>query len=274
MDSANVAGTHGGKAKVDGGNTFEDWHTYEIDWKPESLTWSVDGKTVRTLNRDDTWNATANRFEYPQTPSRLSMSLWPAGQASNPKGTIKWAGGEIDWNSQDIKDKGYYYAKIGEVNVECYNPPAGANVKGNNSYIYTDESGLNNSVAITDKSTIMASHEATGLNMTYDPHPSSSATSSASNSVPTHQGGTGNEPGRHSGGSAGSGSSDSGSSGSSSGSNGSGSGSGSGSSGGSFSQGTSSGDSNGQNSAASPNERVVRGSFFAVLVAVIVLVTL
>ena len=34
-------------------------------------------KKVRTLNKNDTWNETSNRYDYPQTPSRIQFSLWP-----------------------------------------------------------------------------------------------------------------------------------------------------------------------------------------------------
>lgn len=270
---------NGGKSNVDGGDTFDNWHTYEIDWTPDSVNWIIDGSVTRTLKKADTWNATSNQFEFPQTPSRLQMSLWPAGQASNAEGTIEWAGGKIDWNSQDIKDKGYYYATIGEITVECYDPPKGANVNGDKSYIYTDSAATNNSIEVTNEDTVLSSFGATGTNMTVSSSTPTATTSStrtsgsssststgSSDTVPEVNGGSGNEPG-NSNGSGGSGSG---------GSGGSGGGSGGGSD--TFSQGddpsTDSNNSGGKNSAASQNERVLKGSFFAVLVAIVVLVTM
>ncbi|KAJ5988765.1 glycosidase crf2 [Penicillium waksmanii] len=251
-----------GNASIDGADTFDTWHTYEIDWQPEQTQWIVDGDVKRTLKKSDTWNETANRYQYPQTPARLQMSLWPAGQASNAQGTIDWAGGEIDWDSEDIKDKGYYYASIAEVDVECYDPPSEAKKSGNTSYIYTSDSAMEADIAITGNDTVLGSLGATGLDMDLGAGSSSTATASGSDSVPSSNGGG-------SGGMSGNSSTSSSSS-----SSGSGSGSSTTSGGGAaatttgFSQG---GDGNG---ATTVNERALSGSLFAVLVAVVVLVTL
>lgn len=234
---------------MSGEDTFSDWHTYELDWTPDQVQWIIDGEVKRTLKKSDTWNAEKNRYQFPQTPARLQMSLWPAGLASNPKGTIDWAGGVIDWNSQDIQQEGYYYATVGQVDVQCYQPPAGTPQTGDNAYIYTNEAALVNDIAITDNSTVLASMGATGLNMNLGAGSSSSAAASASDSVPTNSGGSG---GMAAGGAAGS----SAASASPSASPG-------------FSQGTGQG-----NSAPKSNERVLRGSLFAVLVAVVALVAL
>ncbi|KAF7119240.1 hypothetical protein CNMCM5793_008988 [Aspergillus hiratsukae] len=252
--------THGGNASVPGGDTFGEWHEYTIDWKPDAITWSVDGEVKRTLTKDSTYNETSKVYEYPQTPSRMQLSLWPAGQASNAPGTIAWAGGEINWDSEDIQDPGYYYATFGEITVECYDPPSGAGT-GNKAYIFTDKAGVESSIQITNNNTVLASFGATGLDM--DLGASSSASGSANqtgtgaNTVPSGNGGAGTVPGSSQGGSSGSGTSTSGSTGSSTG----------------FSQGGSTTTSN-TNAAPSQNERVLNGSFFAVLVAVVALVTL
>ncbi|KAF7592707.1 hypothetical protein BBP40_012538 [Aspergillus hancockii] len=257
---------NGGKAAT-GTSTYEEWHEYEIDWKPDAITWSVDGQVKRTLTKESTWNETANRYQYPQTPSRMQLSLWPAGQASNAEGTIEWAGGEIDWDSEDIKKDGYYSASFGEIKVECYNAPKDSG-DGKKSYIFTKADGLEGSVQITNNDTVLASLGATGLNPSLGASSASSSSSGSAsgNSVPSNRGGSGNEPGSNST----STSTSSGSGSSSSGNSDSG-----------FSQGSSDGSSSSSssnsssaNDAASANERVMRGSFFAVLVAVVVLVTL
>ncbi|GES66119.1 cell wall glucanase [Aspergillus terreus] len=249
---------NGGNASVPGGDTFDEWHEYTIDWKPEAITWSVDGEVKRTLERSSTWNETGNRYMYPQTPMRMQLSLWPAGQASNAAGTIAWAGGQVDWNSQDIQEKGYYYATFGEISVECYDPPKSSYSLGSKSYIFVDEDGLESSVRVTDNSTVLASLGATGLDMDLGGSDSSGNSSSSgnstSNSIPQTHIGSGNAAGN-------------------SGSTGNSSSSGSSDSSG-FSQGNSDSGSNDSNGASSPNERVLRGSFFAVLVAVVVLVAL
>lgn len=154
---------NGNNLTVPGGNTVENMHEYCIDWKEDTLDWSIDGKIQRTLERKNTWNSTANRFDYPQTPARIMLSLWPAGLPTNAKGTIDWAGGEIDWNSPYMQE-GYYYARFQEVTVECYDPPSGAQKQGDKTYKYTDEAGTNNTVAITNDEVILGSLRGTGEN--------------------------------------------------------------------------------------------------------------
>lgn len=138
-------------------------HEYCVDWKEDTLTWTINGKTQRTLERESTWNKTSGRYSYPQTPARVMLSLWPAGLPTNEKGTIDWAGGEIDWNSPYMTN-GYYAARFSEVTVECYDPPEGAQIKGKKTYKYTDEAGTNNTVAITDDVVVLGSLMGTGEN--------------------------------------------------------------------------------------------------------------
>ena len=81
-----------------------------------------------------------------------------------------------------MKDAGYFFAMIKEVNLQCYDPPEGASESGNQAYIYNDKSGLNNTVEIVNKNTVLKSLQGTGLN------PDLGAPSgSASSSVPTNQ---------------------------------------------------------------------------------------
>jgi hypothetical protein len=143
------------------GNTVEKVHEYCVDWKPDTLKWLIDGKEMRSVERKDTWNSTAGRFDFPQTPSRIMLSLWPAGLPSNEKGTIDWAGGEIDWNSPYMQN-GYYYAMVKSVSVECYDPPSGAKGSGSKSYVYTDRAATNNTVELSNKQVILGSLYATG----------------------------------------------------------------------------------------------------------------
>lgn len=152
---------NGKNLTVQGSNTVEQMHEYCLDWKQDSLTWTIDGKDQRTLDRKSTWNSTSGRFDYPQTPARIMLSLWPAGLASNAKGTIDWAGGEIDWNSPYMQN-GYYYARVSDVTVECYDAPSGAKKQGDKSYQYTDKAGTNDTVAITNKQVILGSLMGTG----------------------------------------------------------------------------------------------------------------
>jgi beta-glucanase (GH16 family) len=238
-------------------------HEYEIDWQYDTITWSIDGKVVRTLDRDSTWNATANRYSYPQTPCRVQLSLWPGGLSTNGQGTIDWAGGLVQWDSQYMQN-GYYYATFDEVSVQCYDPPTNANVNGSKSYIFTNDALTNSTVEITDENTVLKSFLATGLNVTAG---DASASASASGSAKTSNvetipglsgGGTGNN------GQRGDNSTDSSSSSSDSGST-SASATGSASTG--FVQGDGSGSGAGQ--LGGNSEAVLRGSLFAVVIAVI-----
>jgi hypothetical protein len=240
-------------------------HTYEIDWQPDSITWSINGNVVRTLNRSDTWNDTSNMYNYPQTPARVQLSLWPGGLPTNGKGTIEWAGGLVDWNSPYMATAGntkYYYATFSEVDIECYNPPDGANIQGSKSYIYTDAAGTNNTVEITNDNTVLRSLLGTGTNMSANyPSAASSASGSAQTSnLATIPGLSGAGPGTNG---------QRGDTTTSSSSSATGSGSGSAATGG-FVQGNPLGSSG----APPRQETVLQGSFFAVLVAVVALIVL
>lgn len=162
-------------------DTFQNYHTYEFDWSPDSVTWSIDGQSLRTLKKSDTWNSTSNRFEYPQTPARIQLSLWPGGLSTNAEGTIAWAGGVINWDAPDVTNAGYFYAMVSDVNVECYSAPAGASTPGSKAYVYTASSGLNNSVAITDDNTVLNNFLDSGL----DPTAGASGTSSSAGAAAT-----------------------------------------------------------------------------------------
>ena len=239
-------------------------HTYEFDWQPDTITWSIDGKVVRTLNKADTWNSTSNMFNYPQTPARVQLSLWPGGLSTNGEGTIAWAGGLVQWNSPYMAN-GYYYATFSEVNIQCYDPPAGANSSGSTSYIYTNDAGTNQSVSITNDKTVLKSLLGTGTNMSanYPSAASSSAGSAGTSEVATIPGLNGAGPGTN--GQRGDTSSSAGAGGSSA----TGSGPGSSATGG-FVQGS----GNGSSGAPPRPEVVLQGSFFAVLVAIVGLLVL
>ncbi|KAK8193535.1 cell wall glucanase [Phyllosticta capitalensis] len=260
--------------KHDTSNTFDNEHEYTIDWQPDQLTWSIDGNVVRTLKKSDTWNATSGAFAYPQTPSRVQLSLWPAGLASNGKGTIEWAGGLIDWSAgSPAMQNGYYYASVSSVDVECYDPPSGANKTGSKSYSYESMAGTNASIAITDNSVILGSLQGTGE----DPDkgkakasgtgssPSTSATSQPE-SVPGVSGGGNSDPNA-------SGSSDQ--NGSATGNSSNGGSGGSGSSGSGFTQGGgASGSGNNSGAAVARPEGIVGGSVFALVACVVAMLAL
>ncbi|KAL9594287.1 MAG: hypothetical protein Q9219_007114 [cf. Caloplaca sp. 3 TL-2023] len=64
------------------------FHTYALDWSPTALVWSIDGNVVRTLNAAE---ADGNGDQYPQSPMKVSLSLWDAGDPD--AATQVWGGG-------------------------------------------------------------------------------------------------------------------------------------------------------------------------------------
>ena len=161
-------------------NTVSNTHTYMIDWQPDSLSWYIDGKLQRTKSRNETYNSTTQQYHYPQSPSRVQLSLWPAGLSSNGEGTIEWAGGLVDWNSQYMQN-GYYYAMVSDVSVKCYDPPDGWNNNfGNKAYYYENTYGTNDTVAIGNNNTQLASFYATGNDPKKDPNAAASSAAAGS----------------------------------------------------------------------------------------------
>ncbi|GAA5976101.1 hypothetical protein JCM11641_003282 [Rhodosporidiobolus odoratus] len=105
--------SHGGTASVKNRDTT--YSTYGLTWTPTQLMWTINGKTVRTLKKSDTKDG-----RYPQTPSRVQFSVWPAGVDGASQGTIDWSGGLIDWSSPDYTSQGYYAAYVQWLSIQCY----------------------------------------------------------------------------------------------------------------------------------------------------------
>ncbi|KAI0947732.1 hypothetical protein AcW1_009416 [Taiwanofungus camphoratus] len=87
-------------------DTFSNYHDFTLDWQPDSLTWLVDGQTVRTLLASEATDNSTGVSKYPNTPSRIELSLWPAGINTSAPGTVQWAGGMINWNDPDYQSAG------------------------------------------------------------------------------------------------------------------------------------------------------------------------
>ncbi|KAF8889590.1 concanavalin A-like lectin/glucanase domain-containing protein [Infundibulicybe gibba] len=81
-------------------DTSSNYHDFTIDWQPQAMTFSVDGKAVRVVNQADNVDSTG-LSRYPNTPSRIQLSIWPAGINTSAPGTVEWAGGMISWNDPD-----------------------------------------------------------------------------------------------------------------------------------------------------------------------------
>jgi len=131
-------------------DTYANYHDYTIDWQPETLTYLVDGQVVRTINKADlTVNGVS---EYPSTPARIQLSLWPAGTASSAAGTVQWSGGLINYDDPDYVAAGHFYALVQSVNVTCADPQTpGPDIT---AYVYGANSSTNTpSVALTNATT-------------------------------------------------------------------------------------------------------------------------
>ncbi|RDL36583.1 Concanavalin A-like lectin [Venustampulla echinocandica] len=251
-------------------DTFSTFHTYEIQWTPDTVTWLIDGQEGRVLERKKTFNATTNQYMFPQTPARVQLSLWPGGLPTNGKGTIDWAGGLVDWtNAVDIKNNGYYYATFDWVEISCYD--AGSSSLGSNkgtSYTYNNEAGTNNTVVLGDKKTVLKSLLGTGLDMDAGDSSASSSGTKPANTAGLVPGlnGADPRPGADSHESSAGSSDPSATAGASP--------SPTGASDGQFNQGASSSSKSGADKLAGSQEKVLKGSVFAGIVAVVAMMAL
>jgi len=135
-------------------DTYANYHNYTIDWQPDALTWEIDGNVVRTVKKSDLGGA------YPSAPSRIQISIWPAGIAGEPSGTVEWAGGMINWNDPDYIAAGnQFYARFNSITVECNDAAFGAVPSNAVSYVYganTTSGGIiMPGVALTNQSTML-----------------------------------------------------------------------------------------------------------------------
>ncbi|EFY92328.1 putative glycosidase CRH2 [Metarhizium acridum] len=209
-------------------DTFHNFHEYEIRWTPDKIEWLVDGQVGRTKLRKDTWNETSQSWMYPQTPARVQLSIWPGGASTNAKGTVDWAGGPMDWDAEDIKNVGYFYATFSEVTMECYNAKSAPGTNSGKSYTYNSVKGTNDTVVDGKGDTVLGSFEGTGFNMMKDKASASQSADKPKNTAATIPGGSSGGTGQDHSGNSGSnsGSSSGGNSGGNSGGSGGNSGSG------------------------------------------------
>lgn len=110
-------------------------HTYAVDWTKDKIDWIIDGVTVRTIAYADA----VGGKNYPQTPMRLKLGNWIAGDPdTNAEGTIEWAGGETDFSEVP------FIMYVESVSVTNYNPAS--------AYEWTDKSGSYESIKLLDSS--------------------------------------------------------------------------------------------------------------------------
>ena len=116
MGHINYTAATGGVHNISSDSAAE-FHKYSINWHPESLEWLIDDKLVRKLDKEDTLQDGV--YKYPQTPSRVQISIWPAGIESVAEGTRAWAGGMIDWSDDDYVSSGYFWNTIQSIEIAC-----------------------------------------------------------------------------------------------------------------------------------------------------------
>ncbi|KAJ3011379.1 UNVERIFIED_CONTAM: hypothetical protein HDU68_001696, partial [Siphonaria sp. JEL0065] len=105
----------------------QNWHTYRIDWLPDSITWSVDGAAVHVQTKADTFEKSDtgdmakdsngkgyDHFHYPVTPLTVNLGIW------NSQSPI-WANGPINW--KDPATRNGFSAQVASLKVSCYTPP-------------------------------------------------------------------------------------------------------------------------------------------------------
>ncbi|KDQ16709.1 glycoside hydrolase family 16 protein [Botryobasidium botryosum FD-172 SS1] len=148
---ANYSANHG--STINGvSDTYSNYHDYTIDWQPSQLVFSIDGKTVRTITKESTLNGGV--YQYPTTPARVQISLWPAGINTSAPGTVTWAGGMINWNDPDYVAAGGHFSNvISSVTIKCADPtPLPTNATG---YVYgaNDTTGIP-TILITNHTTM------------------------------------------------------------------------------------------------------------------------
>lgn len=77
--------THGGTAAAN--NRASEFIVYGLIWTPDLLSWTVNGNVVRTLTKTSTLEN--GLYKFPQTPSRIQLSVWPAGVSGSPPGVSR-----------------------------------------------------------------------------------------------------------------------------------------------------------------------------------------
>ncbi|ERF73146.1 hypothetical protein EPUS_02987 [Endocarpon pusillum Z07020] len=131
------------------------FHTYTFDWSPTTLTWAIDGQVIRTLKAADT---NSGAYQYPQSPSKLHLGVWCAGDPNSHPNTVSWAGGYTDFT------KAPFTAYVKSVKISNANPCS--------QYEYGDKSGswqsikcLNTTSTPTSSSSIASTSSSTSSSL-------------------------------------------------------------------------------------------------------------
>ncbi|KAI4253712.1 MAG: hypothetical protein L6R42_007474 [Xanthoria sp. 1 TBL-2021] len=141
------------------------FHTYALDWSTAALTWSIDGVVVRTLNAAD---ADGNGDQFPQSPMKVSLSLWDAGDPDSP--SKEWGGGVTP-----IPPPEPYTMYVKSVKIFNQNPAQ--------QYQYTDKSGSWKSIKVINDVPFSSSSSAPAMQASTLSLGSTSAASSSQASL-------------------------------------------------------------------------------------------
>lgn len=146
------------------------FHTYSVNWTPESIEWLVDGTVTRTLTY------ASNPDQFPQTPMQVKFGTW-CGGCSDQEGTREWAGGPPNW--ADAPFKAYYKSVVIQDNSN--------GVANAVSYQYGDQTGSYKSIIVnTGSSTTTGnSGESSGNDSTTASSSTGSTTKTATSSSST-----------------------------------------------------------------------------------------
>ncbi len=90
----NGVGQHGHDVEL-GFDATADFHDYGFEWRPDSITWFVDGKPV---HRED-----GSRGPLPQAAGALVLNIWPGNTVDGWLGPLKYEGKAVQAEYQWVK---------------------------------------------------------------------------------------------------------------------------------------------------------------------------
>jgi beta-glucanase (GH16 family) len=144
-----------GKTETVSNDSYSNYHDYTVDWQEDELNFSIDGKNVRTIKKSDTIDS-SGRAQYPTTPARIQVSVWPAGINTSAEGTVKWAGGMINWNDPDYSAAGGHFAAVLQsVTIKCGSSSNTSLPNTPRSYVYAGNNSQGIPVAYISNATTL-----------------------------------------------------------------------------------------------------------------------
>jgi len=118
LGHVNYTSTNGQKESISN-DSYSNYHDYTINWQENQLDFSIDGNVVRSVKKTDTLDPSGIP-EFPTTPARVQISIWPAGINTSAPGTVQWAGGMINWSDPDYSAAGGHFAAVvNSVKIKC-----------------------------------------------------------------------------------------------------------------------------------------------------------